>query len=71
MSFIPGTSIPGGVSGQPIDPSLWRGSLEVSEKKRNQIFTETKDVLRKVSGRTTTLYLDFPNLILCRPELVT
>ena len=51
-----GSSMPSGVpiSGPPFDPPIWKGSLEVSEKKRNQLFTETKEILITVRGKGIT-----------------
>lgn len=65
LTFLnPGTLMPGGLAGRPPDPHLWIGSLELSEEKRNQLFTGTQDVLRKVSRSTTTTpFWILPNLI--------
>ncbi|GLB08701.1 hypothetical protein AtubIFM57258_004605 [Aspergillus tubingensis] len=47
MFPTPGASMPSGVPvpGPPFDRPIWRGSLEVSEQKRNQLFTEMKEIL--------------------------
>ena len=53
MFPTPGASMPSGVPvpGPPFDRPIWRGSLEVSEQKRNQLFTEMKEILITVSGK--------------------
>lgn len=57
-----GTFMPSsGLSGPPPDPPFFKGSLELSERKRNQLFAETKDVLRRVRRKCTTPVWFLPN----------